>query len=366
MAQRKARIGIIGTGWWTTTAHIPCVRQHPDAELVALVDRRPEVMAKAVETYGLPVRTYTDHREMLASEKLDGVIVATNHNAHYQPARDCLEAGLHVMLEKPMVLRAAHAYALRDAAVRRGVELMIGYPWHYTRNTRIARDIIHSGELGAIEYVSSLFTSMVIEYYRGDQEKYRPVFNFPVTGPGKAYSDPAISGGGQGHLQITHSAGTLFFVTGLQADRVSSFMNNVGLAVDVANAISVRFQPQGKAPPVGVLGSTGDLGIGDGGACELQVCCERGRLTLEHISGSLYVRLHDGSERRYEPVPEADRYPMFATGQNLIDVILGRAENGSPAEVGVRVVELLDAAYRSAAQDGTPFSVAEFASESAD
>jgi len=127
----------------------------------------------------------------------------------------------------------------------------------------------------------------------------------------------------------------------------------------VADAISVRFKPQGRTATIGVLGSTGNLGIGDGGVNELQVCCERGRLTLEHMSGTLYVRKHDGTEKYYEPTPAADRYPMFATGNNLVNVILGKGANESPAEVGVRVVELLDAAYRSAAEDGKPFNVAD-------
>jgi predicted dehydrogenase len=356
---QKARIAIIGTGWWTTTAHIPGLSQNPDAQLIALADRRSEAMDKASARYGLNVPTYTDYQAMLDAEVLDGVIIATNHTSHYEIAKNCLERGLHVMLEKPMVLKAAHAHELRDLAKSNGVELIVGYTWHYTDHARRARDIVQSGELGAVEFVSSLFTSMVIEYYRGNEEKYRAHFNFPVTGPGNAYSDPNLSGGGQGHLQITHSAGALFFVTGLQADRVSAYMSNFGLAVDVADAISVRFRAQNGTIPVGVLGSTGNLGVGDSGSNELQVCCERGRLTLELISGTLYVRKHDGTETHFEPTPAADRFPSFATGNNLVEVILGKGVNGTPVEVGVRVVELLDAAYRSAAEDGKPFRVDE-------
>ncbi len=357
--KQKARIAIIGTGWWSTTAHIPCLQQNPDAELVALVDTRPESMMSAAATYKLAVPHYTSHQALLDNETLDGVIVATNHSTHYQIAKDCLSRGLHVMLEKPMVLKARDAYDLRETAQAQGVELIIGYTWNYTVNMRRARDIIQSGELGAIEYVSSLFNSMVIEYYRGDQEKYRDHFKFPVMGPGSVYSDPKLSGGGQGHLQMTHSAGALFFVTGLQADRVSSFMNKLDLAVDVADAVSVRFKPQGRTAPIGVLGSTGNLGIGDGGINELQVCCERGRLILELMSGTLYVRKHDATETHFEQTPAAERFPSFAPGNNLVDVILGKGVNDSPAEIGVRVVELLDAAYRSASEDGKPFSVAD-------
>jgi predicted dehydrogenase len=358
MANEKARIAVIGTGWWSTTAHLPSLKANPDAELVAISDKRPETLANAAASFG-PVKTYTDFREMLAQEKLDGVVVCVNHTAHYEVANACLEAGLPIMLDKPMVLKAQHAHDLLNTAKQRGVELIVGYPWNYTEITRRARDIVLSGELGAIEYVSCLFASMVVEFLRGNDQAYRPVFGYPVTGPGQAYSDPALSGGGQGHLQITHSAGALFFVTELQADRVSSFMENFDLAVDVVDAISVRFRPQNGRTAVGVLGSTANIGVGDGGRLEVQVFCERGYISLDESQGTLYIRKHDGREQRYGPLPAEQRYPQSQPSRNLVDIILGRGKNESPAEIGVRVVELLDAAYRSAAEDGKPFSVSE-------
>lgn len=359
MANDKARVAVIGAGWWSTTAHIPGLKANPDAELVALADTRPEALEGAAAKYG-PVKTYTDLREMLAKEQLQGAVVCVNHAAHYEVAKTCLEAGLHVMLDKPMVLFAREAHDLLNTAKVRGVELIIGYPWNYTEITRRARDIILSGELGAVQYVSCLFTSMVIEFLRGKSENYQQVFNYPVTGPRNVYADPKLSGGGQGHLQVTHSAGALFFVTDLQADVVTSFMQNFDLQVDVADAIAVRFKPVSNGyAPVGVLGTTANIGVGDGGHLEVQVYCEHGRIVLEEIQSTLYVRKHDGTEMRYGPLPAEQRYPMFAPANNLVDVILGRGENGSPAEPGVRVVELLDAAYRSAAAGGQPMRVAD-------
>ena len=78
---------------------------------------------------------------------------------------------------------------------------------------------------------------------------------------------------------------------------------------------------------------------------------------LEEIQSTLYVREHDGAEMRYGPLPADQRYPMLAPANNLVDVILGRDGNRSPAEVGVRTVELLDAAYRSAGAGGQPVRV---------
>jgi len=357
MVANKARIAVIGTGWWSTYTHIPGLLDNPSAELVAMCDPVPAALDKAKAAFGT-VKAYSDLGELLAAEKLDGAIVSTTHATHYEVTKACLEAGLHVLLEKPMVLRAAHAHELVNLAAQKGRELIVGYPWHYTDLTRRARDIVQSGDLGPIQFTSSLFASMTIQFYRGNDEAYRPVFQYPVTGPGRNYSDPAISGGGQGHLQITHSAGTLFFVSGLQAERVSAFMGNWDVKVDVVDAISARFARANGQAAVGTFGSTGNIGEGDGGQLVTGIYCERGYVLLDQSQGTLYVRRHDGREERYDLAVE-NRYPRFATSQNLVDIILGRGENGSPGTVGAKVVELLEAAYISAANGGTPVNVAD-------
>lgn len=358
MAAHKARVAVIGTGWWSTTAHIPALKANPDAELVALADRRPDVLAKAGAKYGVE-HIYTDVNDMLAQEQLDGAIVCVNHAAHYEVAKACLEAGLHVVIDKPMVLYANHAHELQGLAQANGRELIVGYPWHYTAISRKARDIIQSGELGAVQFVSCLFSSMVVEFLRGNDQAYAPDFGYPVTGPGSAYADPKLSGGGHGHLQLTHSIGSTLFISGLRGEVVTAFMENFGLAVDLACAISVRFQPEGTYAAIGTFQGSGNIPRGDGGVFDIEIFCERGRLALNQGQSRLYVRKPDGTELNEGPLPAEQRYPNHAPANNLVDVILGRGVNGSPAEVGVRVVEILDAAYRSAANGGQPVKIAD-------
>jgi predicted dehydrogenase len=92
---------------------------------------------------------------------------------------------------------------------------------------------------------------------------------------------------------------------------------------------------------------------------DIEIFCEHGRVSLNQGQSLLYVRKPDGTELRDGPLPPAERYPNHAPANNLVDVILGRGQNGSPAEVGVRVVEILDAAYRSAANGGAPVKIAD-------
>jgi predicted dehydrogenase len=353
MDTRKARIAIIGTGWWATQAHIPSLKDNPDAELVALADTNPEALERASASYHVTA-AYSDYHEMLAQERLDGVIVCVHHAAHYEVARDCLAAGLHVLVEKPMVLKTKHAYELEQLAKAQSVELMIGYSWLHTDFVRQAREILQSGALGNIQYVSCLFSSMVIEFLRGNDQAYGHLFNYPVTGPGNVYADPKRSGGGQGQLQVTHSAASMFYATGLKAETVSCFMENFDVAVDVADAMAVRFVPVNGVRAVGVIGSTGNIAPSDGGHFEIQVYCERGRVVINHNHWQTDVRYADGREQHFASQPGDLK---SASSQNLVEVILGRATNHAPAEIGVRVVELLDAAYRSSAANGMPVSV---------
>src|SRR3954451_9845744 len=171
MEQRRARIAVIGAGWWSTFTHMPGLLDHPDADIVALCDADDARLRAAADRFGI-AHTYTDVGEMLRHEQIDGAVIAVYHAAHYDVARACLDAGVHIMLEKPMVLQAAHARDLLERARAHGVEIIVGYPWHYTDTARRARAVIQSGALGPIQSVSSIFASMELEFYRGNPEAY--------------------------------------------------------------------------------------------------------------------------------------------------------------------------------------------------
>lgn len=345
------RIAVIGTGWWSTYAHIPGVLANPSATLVGVCDRDVDKLAAAAKAYGLE-HTYTDYREMIEREHPDGVIIATPHATHYAIARECLERGINVLVEKPMTLYASEARDLVELAQARGLTLSIGYTHNYAPATLRAHDLIASGALGAPQYIHATMVSRVIELYRGGDDPENNARFYPVHGPGAVYSKPELSGGGQGHLQLTHLAGLVFFVTGLRARRVLALMNNYGLPVDLVDAMTIEFEG-------GALGTFGGSGNAHQGKVELQVHCERGSIVLDILAETLVAYGPDGPLPGNGPMPDLDREEDYlATSGNLVDVIQGRATNGAPGEIGWRAVELLDAAYRSAAQGGAAVSIA--------
>ncbi len=347
----RARIAVIGTGWWATYTHIPVVQASSDAALVAICDRDPLRLAAAADRYDI-ARRYDDYRVMLDREPLDGVIVSTPHVTHYAIVRECLRRGLHVLVEKPMTLHAAEARELVSLADAQRREVIVGYTHVFTPQAQHARAVMHSGILGAVQYVNCVFASRVIEFLRADDTPGLPSAVFPVHTPGAVYSQPELSGGGQGQLQLTHSTGLLAFVTGLRAERVYSVMRNHGLAVDLVDAMVVEF----VGGAVGSVGGTGNMFIPK---FDLHIHCEHGAIALDMAAGMLAIRGRDIADETWDAPAAADRQnERFATARNLIEVILGRATNGSPAAIGWRSVEILDAAYRSAATDGQGVTVA--------
>ena len=199
---------------------------------------------------------------------------------------------------------------------------------------------------------SCTFSSHIIELLRGHDDSARSDV-YPVHGPGAVYSQPHLSGGGMGHLQITHSAGLMFFVTQLRARRVHALMRNHDLPLDLVDAMTVEFES-------GALGTVGGTGNGIHRKLDLQIHCEHGCLDMDMVADTTVVRYGDGRQEALDPpTDEAAAYPRFAPADNLVDIVLGRAENQSPAIVGWRTVELLDAAYRSAKADGQAVAIAD-------
>src|SRR5258708_5260129 len=162
---RRARIGIIGTGWWATYAHLPSLISYPLADVVALPDPSPERLAHAAGHLGIGAR-YEDYRAMLDRGDLDGVVVATPHTTHYDIAAEVLSRGIPLMLEKPMVLHAREARDLVNLAEQHQIPFVVGYPYHFVEQHARLRARIAEGALGQIQLTHALFASMVLEYYR--------------------------------------------------------------------------------------------------------------------------------------------------------------------------------------------------------
>ena len=152
----KVRLGIIGCGGIANGKHLPALRKIKEVELVAFCDIIVERAEKAAKEYGVEgAKVYEDFNEMLKNEKLDVVHVCTPNNVHAPASIAAMEAGCHVMCEKPMAKNVEQAQAMLDAQKRTGMKLTIGYQNRFTLEQQYLHEACENGELGEIYYAEA-------------------------------------------------------------------------------------------------------------------------------------------------------------------------------------------------------------------
>ena len=170
------RLGLIGTGI-VAALHVKAARAVPGVRVTAVCDIQPAAAARtATEAGAVP---YTDHRQMLTREPLDGVIITAPHALHAGMTLDAAAAGVHVLVEKPMATTVADCTAMIEACAAAGVVLAVGHVVRFDPAAHRIGQLLRSGDLGDVLAVHHHRTA---HYRRGS----RPDWFF----------DPAMAGGG--------------------------------------------------------------------------------------------------------------------------------------------------------------------------
>jgi predicted dehydrogenase len=146
------RFGVAGLGYWGPNI-VRALHELPNAEVVAVCDPDSEKVAKVARRY--PNLATTTSFEDLLTDAVDAVAIATPISAHYMLARASLEAGKHVLVEKPMAGSLTEGQALVTTAKDRGLVLMPAHTFLYSPPVNAVRNLIRSGELGEIYFVST-------------------------------------------------------------------------------------------------------------------------------------------------------------------------------------------------------------------
>ncbi|GMK38065.1 oxidoreductase [Paenibacillus sp. CCS19] len=150
------RIGIIGCGGIANGKHLPALSKNKYVELVAFCDIIEERAEEAKQKYGSEdAKVYTDYRKLIQDASIDVVHVLTPNDSHSYISIDSLEAGKHVMCEKPMAKTAAEGRAMLEAAKRTGLKLSIGYNNRFRPDSQYLKQVCVQGELGEIYYAKA-------------------------------------------------------------------------------------------------------------------------------------------------------------------------------------------------------------------
>ena len=317
MAERL-RIGIIGVGG-ISNRHIRSFLESPDAEIAALVDtdaaRFQAIKERSPELVDIPV--YNNYKDMIAVGGIDAVVISTPHTLHYQQTIDSLDAGLHVLIEKPMVCTTQHAKSVLKKAGEVGKVVMIAYQRHFQSQYRYIRDTVSSGALGEVTFVSAL-----------QCQKWKKA----VAGTWRQV--PELSGGGQLNDSGSHLLEIILWTSGLTAKSVQAYINNCDTPVDINSALSMEF----------TNGAQGTVSIVGDAPCwheDFTIWGTKG--VIFYRNGKLVYCNENGETIEPGDLPEDGN-----VDQGFCDAILGRDKNWVPAECGLRVIELTEAAWKSA------------------
>jgi len=147
----RVRIGVVGVGWVAQVIHLPILLKFPDVEVVALCDRdRPKARLVA-EKFGVP-RTYADISAMLKEEELKAVVICSSTDAHKTLAIAAIEAGVDVLIEKPIARHSSEAAAIAEVVRSHKQAVMVGMNHRFRPDTMILKSFLEGKELGKVTY----------------------------------------------------------------------------------------------------------------------------------------------------------------------------------------------------------------------
>ena len=149
---KSFKVAFVGTGW-VGDHQMKHLSKLDGVECVAAADLSDAPLQR-FKTAWNPTHTFTDYRQMLAEVKeLDAISVCTPNGLHAQNTIDALQAGHHVLVEKPMAMNAREGQRMLDAARAAGKQLIVGFQHRFEPKTKLIRDQIASGSFGKIHYV---------------------------------------------------------------------------------------------------------------------------------------------------------------------------------------------------------------------
>ena len=322
----KIKVGIIGVGG-IAQGHIERLHKLPEVELVAFADISEQSIEKTKARHGdavANVKMFADYKQLLAETKPDAMLIATPHTLHFPQAIDCIDAGCHVLLEKPMVNRVTDAHALLRKIDASNKVVGLAYQRHAMPQFRYIKEKIASGEFGEVQFINALQQQ---GWAKGTVGSWR--------------QDPALSGGGQINDSGSHLLDIVLWTTGLAPDKVAAFMDNRSTPVDINSALSVKFTN-------GAQGTISVVGDAAGWYEDITIWCDKGSFYVRNESG-FRVQGTDGKTF----TPETAEMPEGSdVDTNFIRAIQGTETIAAAPINGLRTIELTEAAWESAGNGG--------------
>ncbi len=331
--QRPVQTTLIGCGLMARHTHIPKMLLQLNTTHIAVVcEPSPANYQATVALFreaGLePPPNQSDLNRLLADygDRLDAAFIISPHAYHRDQAQACLEAGLDVLIEKPMVMNADEARSLIDIRNRTGRLLVVAFQGSLSPQIRTATRMLRSGEVGDLLTISAVV-------WQG----------WGALTAGTWRQQPEISGGGFMFDTGAHLLNTVADLAGEDFVEVAAWLDNCGRPVETLAAVMGRLKS-------GVLVTLHGCGeTVPSCASDVRVFCTKAILHTDIWGKWLEIQRHGHKRFKTVNVP-----PSLGVWEQFLAVRAGQIPNPSPPEVGLRLALLWDAIKASAAHNGAP------------
>lgn len=324
------RTVMIGCGRMAIGHMRAMLAQQETTEIRVVCEPSPAAYEKACELFteqGLtPPPNEPDLARLLEryGSELDAAFIITPHAYHFTQTKACMEAGLDVLLEKPMVITGAEAEGLMDVRDRTGKLLVVAFPGSLSPQIRTAVELLRSGELGTILTISGLSWE-----------------NWRTPNLGTWRQVPELAGGGFFFDTGAHMLNTITDLSGENFTEVAAWFDQRETPVEILGAVIARLQ-SGALVTMNACGDTCTRSTSD-----VRVFCTKG-VIFTNIWGHFLQIQRPGDA---QPVP-VELPKSLGVWQQFLAVRNGELANPCPPEVGLRMARLWDAIRASAAQNG--------------
>ena len=336
----RIKIGLVGYGYWGPNL-ARNVWQADHAELAVVAETDPSQRAAVHNTYGGAVEVVEDYRDALESRRLDALIIATPLSTHEEIASEGLDAGCHVLVEKPIAASSAAASRLIEKADSRGLVLMVDHTFIYSRPVEYIRDSVQSGELGEIHYFDSVRVNLGL--FQHDTNVLWDLAVHDVSIMKYVLTERPVAVSATGIKNIAGQLENVAYLTVFfENDRTIGHVHVNWLApvkmrqtVVCGSRKMVVWDDLQQAEPVKIY----DKGI------ELQSSPAKHEVLVDYRTGDAVVP-HIGL-----------REPLRACVDDFIDSIASSRKPRTDGEFGLEVLKVIEAAEQSMRQRGAPAAV---------
>jgi predicted dehydrogenase len=343
MEQRPVRAAVIGCGLMAREHVRGLLKKRGEVDIAVVSDPSPrayEAMRDLFLEAGLeapPNKPDLGSLLKACRGRVDVALVVTPHKFHFEHAKAAMEAGLDVLLEKPMVTNAREALDLIDVRARTGRLLVISFNGSLSPQVRLAAQMLRSGELGEILSISATVWEGWASSYKGHWKQ-----------------DPEVSGGGFMFDTGAHMLNTVADLAGEDFVEVAAWLDTRGrgTGLDITGTVMARLA-SGALVSMCACGETIPACSSD-----VRVFCTKGIIRTDVWGRWLEL------QREGEPVlrPLED-LPSLGPWEQFLAVRNGSSPNPCPPEVGLRMALLWDAIGSSARRGGVPVKVGDFGKE---